>query len=279
MKAPALALALALLPVTALAQSGKKLDLSGLLGGPSAPAGPSADSGDSRGAGKQAVLAAITELAQTNASTTLEQFKKSLAKRDMAGDERNPDQQDLQRAADLARQLINSGKIKVMGLTARDGASGQWGYSKSTDEHGRTSIEGEFQVPALPQADVSERNVSRLIKVDQWANSVLHETSHMLNTMLVEFAGYQPKPLTEPLPAPMVFRSKRFWNGLSPLSVCPGGQQCMMKRCQGDEDCYEWSFPKNHGQTTNEKTACDLSQAVCNIGSCEAYKRVVDAAR
>lgn len=272
-----LALVLALTPALAAAQP---LDLKGLLGGPSPAPGPSAAPADEApGPAQRALLAALEELTGAQAATTLAHFRTSLSKRDMAGDERFPDDQDLRRAADLARALIRDKKIKTAGLSARDGASGQWGYSKTTDAQGRLVLEGEFQVPALPQADVSERNVSRLIKVDQWANSVLHETSHLLNTLLVEFGGFQPKPLAQPLPQPMTFRSKRFWNGLSPLSVCPSGQQCMMKRCQGDEDCYEWSFPKNHGQTANEKAACDLSQAVCNAGSCQAYKRVVDAGR
>src|SRR5687768_6594023 len=101
-----LALVLAVLPALAAAEPAKKLDLSGLLGGPSAPPGPSGSSEDGRNPARQALLAAIEELTRTHAAATVGHFERSLAKRDMAGDERNPDAQDLARAADLARTLI-----------------------------------------------------------------------------------------------------------------------------------------------------------------------------
>lgn len=271
--------------VLALAGSARADDLSSLLRGAGSAApvpgpSPTVDEGPSKE--EKVVLAAISELTGTNAATTLAQYRTSLAKRDAAGDERNPDQQDLDRAANRIRGLIRAKKIKISGISKHgdgDGFAGGWAYSFQTTSQGK-DLEGEFKVGGLPApAEYGERNVSRLLKLNQWANSTLHEVSHMLNTILVEFEGYQTKPLERPLPAPMAFKTKRFWNGITPLTACPAGQQCMFKRCDGDEDCVLWSFPKNHGQTTNEKAACELSNAVCTASSCEPYKRLIDAAR
>ena len=101
----------------------QKIDLSGLLGGPS-PAGPSA--GESAGPEKEIVLAAIREYTGPGSATALKTFAP------MFGTRSKPDgtseafgEKHLQEAGKMLESLIRSGKIVVKPVQG-GGVAGAW---------------------------------------------------------------------------------------------------------------------------------------------------------
>ncbi len=276
MTAP-LALVAILLAASASAQQ-KKLDLSGLTGGPS-PAGPSADS-SAPGPEKEIVLAAIREYTGAGASVALKHFGP------MFGSRNKPDgsseafgEKNLKEAGKVLEDMIRSGQIAVKPVAGAGGAAGAW----APDITGGAMTGGTFEVGDSRQVKAigtNSRNYGQLFKQDQFANTILHETGHMFYSVITLMQGFTPQ--NQPA-VPQEFRSLFFWNGSRPPLLCTADGQCPYVHdkgpCRGME-CYYWKIT-NHGYgqgNATEYAARVISQEMCDSDACGAYKRVLEPA-
>lgn len=265
----ALACAVSLAASSAAAQTQKKLDLSGLLGGPS-PAGPSAGAAQA-GPEKDIVLAAIRSVPESEKARA--EFALMFGTRNKPdGSAEAYDAERLKAAAAVLEGLINAGKISI-GPTDR-GAAGSWAPNITDGK----MTGGEFLVgdpKSVKEPGRSSRNFSQLFKQDQYANTIIHEVVHMFYSVATLVQGYTPQ--SQPAVAEN-FRSYSFWNGTRPQSL-PQGSYPFEKPPCGSPTCYQWKISSHgYGKDGNatEYLARTVSQGMCDEGNCAAYARVLD---
>ena len=269
-----LAALLPLLSSSAFADPPKKLDLSGLLGGPS-PDGPSMNNSGGSGPEKAIVLAAIAEFTDQEASVAMKTFQP------MFGSITTPDgktvafgEQQLKDAGKLLTQMISSGKIAITPVQGH--AAGAW----TPDIQDKALIGGTFEVgdwKSVKNAGRDSHNFNELFHQDQFANTMLHETAHMFYSVFTIAYGFTP--VSQP-PVVEEFRSYFFWNSHRPISLCKSDGECPYPHakgpCRGD-DCYYWKITKDGYGAGNatEFAARTISQEMCDVGGCAAYGRVL----
>ncbi len=267
MKIP-FALVFALAAVSPASAQQKKLDLSGLLGGPS-PAGPSAGAQPS-GPEKDIVIAAIREVVASDAAKNrFAPLFGSHAKPD--GSSESYDAKKLKEAGDTLEAMIKSGQIAIKPVSG--GAAGAW----APDITDGKMVGGTFEVGDYKQVKEigrSSRNFSQLFKQDQYANTMLHEVVHMLYSVATLVQGFTAQ--SQPAVAEN-FRSYSFWNGTRPQSL--GTPYPYEKPPCGNPTCYQWKISSHgYGKDGNatEYLARTISQEMCDSDACSAYRRVLD---
>lgn len=260
---------LALLLLAACPVMAQKIDLSGLVGGPS-PAGPSAGPSES-GPEKDIVLAALKAVSESDkAQAEFSQIFGSRNKPD--GGSESYDATKLKEAAKILEKMIRDGRI-VIGPTER-GAAGSWAPNISDGK----MTGGEFLVGGWkPIKEIGRRpqGFSQLFKQDQYANTIIHEAVHMLYSAATLVQGFTPQ--TQPAVAEN-FRSFQFWNGTRPQSLAAGSYPYDKPPC-GNPTCYAWKISAHgYGKDGNatEYLARTVSQGMCDEGGCAAYARVLD---
>jgi hypothetical protein len=269
-----LAALLALLSVSAFADPPKKLDLSGLLGGPSPQMGPDTGSGSS-GPEKDIVLAAIAEYTGQSLSIAMNTFQPLLGSMSMPdGKSVSFGEQQIKDAGKLLEQMITSGKIVIKPVEGH-GAAGAW----TPDITDKALTGGTFEVgdwKTVKGYGRNSRSFSELQKQDQFANTILHETGHMFYSVFTIVYGFVPQ--SQPAVVEQ-FASLYFWNGYRPIGLCKGTDECPYphKSPCHDENCYSWKIT-NHGYgvgNATEYAARTISQEMCNSTGGSAYSRVL----
>jgi len=257
------------------ARADGKPDLSGLTGGPSPDV-----SGGSPGPEKEMVLAAIREFTDDEPQVALKYFQPMFGTKSMPDGSSVPfDETQLRSAAAQLTRMINSGRIAVKPV-AGSGAAGAW-TPDITDGalSGGTFEVGDWRsVQALGR---DPRNFSQLFKQDQFANTILHETTHMFYSVITISLGFAPQNQPSVVED---FKSTVFWNGRRPASLCTnGGESCPYphdKRPCTDITCYYWKI-SNHGYgrgNATEYAARVISQEMSESSGGQAYARVLEPA-
>jgi hypothetical protein len=269
-----LLIAALLLSAASGANAQKKLDLSGLTGGPTP--GPSMDAGPA-GPEKDIVLAAIGEYTGARSAVALKHFAP------MFGSRNKPDgsseafgEANLKEAGKLLEEMIKSGKVAIKPIQG-GGAAGAWAPDISDGK----MTGGTFEVGdsrAIKEIGRGSRNYSQLFKQDQFANTILHETGHMFYSVITLVQGFAPQ--NQPS-VPQEFSSRSFWNGIAPPLLCKDGDKCPYVHSKGpcrDMQCYYWKIT-NHGYGVGNATefaARAISQEMCDEDRCSSYARVLD---
>lgn len=264
-----LALAFLLAAVAASAQQ-KKLDLSGLLGGPQPP-GPSADAGASAGPEKDVILAAISAVSESDKARA--EFAQIFGTKTNAdGTSAAYDAAKLKEAGDFLKKSLKDGSISVK--PSGRGVAGAWAPNIVDGK----MTGGEFEVGGWKEVKDygrSARNFSQLFKQDQYANTIIHEVVHMFYSVATLVQGFTPQ--TQPAVVEN-FRSFSFWNGTRPQSLPQGSYPYDKPPC-GNPSCYQWKISSHgYGKDGNatEYLARTVSQGMCDESNCAAYGRVLD---
>lgn len=263
-------LSAAVLLFAALGANAQKIDLSGLLGGPS-PAGPSAGETAS-GPEKDIVLAAIREVGASDAAKN--RFALLFGSRAGAGGGSEAyDGKKLSEAARTLEAMVRSEKISIKPVSG--GAAGAW----APDISDGVMTGGTFEVgESRPVRDIgrASRSFSQLFKQDQYANTILHETVHMFYSVAVLVQGFTAQSQPAVVEA---FRSYSFWNGTRPQSLTT--PYPYEKPPCGSPTCYHWRISGHgygKGGSATEYLARTVSQEMCDADTCAAYKRVLEPA-
>jgi len=252
---------------------GKKLDLSGLVGGPS----PDPIVAGAAGPEKDMVLAAIKEFTDYEPSVAMNCFQPMFGSKTMPnGSSLVFDAQKVKDAAALLARMIDSGQIAVKPVSGA-GAAGAW----TPDVTNGALVGGTFEVGdwrTVQSIGRDSRNFSQLFKQDQFANTLLHETTHMFYSVFTISYGFAPQ--NQP-PVVEDFRSTVFWNGRRPATLCAsGGSSCPYphdKRPCTEITCYYWKI-SNHGYgqgNATEYAARVISQEMSESSGGQAYARVL----
>lgn len=257
---------------TVVGVAGKPIDLGGLLGGPQV-AGPSASAEPDPS--QDVLLAAVEEIALKNRAVSAKYFVPMFGP---LPDGTAFTEQHIVAAGQTLTRMIKSGKIKV---GRAKGAAGAW----APDIDGGKMTGGSFEVgdaSEIKKIGRGARNYSQLFKQDQFANTILHEATHMFYSAFVSGMGFtdQTKPQV-----PEDFGSLFFWDGRPVSSLCtgPSDKPCSegliydKPPCKKSElNCYHWKIASHgYGASGTEYAARMISQELCNADRCAAYGRVL----